>query len=82
MLLLPVSVGPLLAIQPFSCPLTLTSPCSLHNIRKLVFGSPWGNYFTPGCVCSQHTAPRNIKFAQTQPSVPIQILVKCSNMNS
>ena len=43
-------------------------PWSLGYIRKLAFGSPWGNYFTPGFVCSQHTAPRNIKLAQTQPS--------------
>ena len=30
-----------------------------------MFGSPWGNYFTPSLVCSQHTVPRNIKLAQT-----------------
>ena len=36
--------------------------------RKQTFGSPWENHFTPGFVCSQHTAPRNIKLAQTHPS--------------
>ena len=30
-----------------------------------VFCSPWTNYFTPGFVCGQHTAPGNIKLAQT-----------------
>ena len=40
----------------------------VEYIRKLAFGSPWGNNFTPGCVCSQHTALRNIKLAQTLPS--------------
>ena len=37
-------VGPLLAIQP---PFDINFPWSLGYIRKLVFGSPWGNYFTP-----------------------------------
>ena len=65
---LPVLVGPLLAIQLFSHQLTLNFPWSLSYIRKLAFGSPWGNYFTPGFVYSLHTAPWNIKFAQTPPS--------------
>ena len=69
MLKLPVFlVGLLSAIQPFSLPLTLNFSWSLDYIRELVFGSPSGNYFTPSFVCSQHTAPRNIKLAQTQPS--------------
>ena len=63
-----VLVGPLSAIQPFNHPLTFNFPWSLGYIRKLAFGSPWGNYFTPGFVCSQHTVPRNIKLAQKQPS--------------
>ena len=44
----------------FSHPLTFNFLWSLGYIRKLVFVSPWGNYFTPDFVCSQHTAPRNI----------------------
>ena len=44
---LPDLVGPLGAMQPFS------------YIRKLVFRSPWGIYFTPGFVCAQeyHSFP-------------------------
>ena len=57
---LPVLVGPLSAIQPFNHPLTFNFSWSLGYIRKLAFGSPWGNYFTPGFVFSQHTMPRNI----------------------
>ena len=49
-------VGPLSAIH---------FPWSLGYIRKLVFGSPWGNYFTPGFVCNQHKAPRNIILSDT-----------------
>ena len=40
-----------LAIQP---PIDINFPWSLGFIRKLAFGSCWGNYFTPGFVCSQH----------------------------
>ena len=40
----------------------------LDYIYKLAFGSPWRNYFNAGFICSQHTAPRNIKLAQTPPS--------------
>ena len=61
---LPILVGPLSAIQPFRHPLTFKFPWPLGYIRRLAFGSPWGSYFTPGFVCSQHTAPRNIKLAQ------------------
>ena len=43
-------------------------PRSLGYIRKLTFGSPWGNYFTTGFVCSQETAPWNINLAQSLPS--------------
>ena len=43
---LPVLVGPLLAIQSFSHPLTFNFPWSLGYTRKLEFESPWGNYFT------------------------------------
>ena len=57
---LPVLVGPLSAIQPFSHLLTCNLPWSLGYIRKLEFVSPWENYFTPGFMCSQHMAPRNI----------------------
>ena len=49
---LPVLEGPLEAIQPFS----LTSTDHWATL---------GNYFTSGFVCSQHTAPKNIKLAQT-----------------
>ena len=38
---LPVLVGPLSAIQPFSHPLTLNFPWSLGYIKKLAFGSPY-----------------------------------------
>ena len=51
---LPVLVGPLSAIQPLIHPLTFNIPWSLGYSRKLDFGSPWGNYFTIGFVCSQH----------------------------
>ena len=64
----PVFVGPHPVIQPFSHRSTFIFPWSLGYIRKLTFGSPWGYYFTPGFVCSQHTAPMNIKLAQIQPS--------------
>ena len=60
-------VGPLSAIQPFSHPLTLNCPRSLGYIRKLAFGSPWKNYSPPVCL-TNHTAPRNIKLAETLPS--------------
>ena len=30
--------------------LTFNFPWSFDYIRKLAFGSPWGNYFTPGFV--------------------------------
>ena len=53
------------AVQP-SIDINLT--WWLGYIRKLAFGSPWGNYFTPGFVYSQHTAPKNNKLAQTPPS--------------
>ena len=53
------------AFQP---PFDINFPWSLGYIRKLVFGSPWGNYFTPSFVCSQHTVPRNIELTQTSPS--------------
>ena len=36
--------------------------------RHLFIESPRGNYFTPGLVCSQHTAPMNITLAQTPSS--------------
>ena len=62
-----VLVGSLTAFQPYSHPLTFNFSWSLGYIKKLVFGSPFGNYFTPGFVRSQHTAPRNIKHAQTLP---------------
>ena len=62
---LPVLVGPLSAILSFGDPLTFNFHWSLGYIRKLAFGSPAGNSFTLGFVCSQHTEPRNIKFAQT-----------------
>ena len=66
---LPVLTGSLSDIQAFSHPLTFNFPSSLgYIIRKLVFGSPRGNNFTPSFVCSQLTAPRNIKLAQTLPS--------------
>ena len=37
-------------------------------IRIVAFRYPWGNYCTPSFGCSQHTAPRHIKHAQTPPS--------------
>ena len=49
---LPVLVGPISAIQPVNHPMKLTFP---GCIKKLALGSPWGNYFTPGVVRSQHT---------------------------
>ena len=82
MLKLPVQAGLLSAIQPpFN---TFNFHWSLGYIRKLAFGSCWGNYFSPSFVCSQHMAPRNIKLAQTPFPlwVPIQILVKCSLRDS
>ena len=54
--------------QPFSHPSTFNFHWSLCYSRKLEFGSHWGNYFTPSFVCSQQTAPRYIKLAQTLPS--------------
>ena len=39
-------------------------PWTLVYIKKLAFGFPWENYFTPGFVCSQHTA----QLAKTPPS--------------
>ena len=39
-----VLIGPLSVIQPFSHPLTFNFPWSLGYIRKLAFGSRWGNY--------------------------------------
>ena len=48
--------------------LTFNFPWLLGYIRKLAFGTPWGNYFTPGFVCSQYKAPRNIKLSQTKTS--------------
>ena len=53
------------AVQPL---FNINFPWSLDYIRKLAFGSSWGNYFTPGFVCSQHTAPRNTQLVQAQPS--------------
>ena len=60
-------VEPLSAIQPFSYPFDINFPRSLDYIRKLAFGSPWGNYivFHSRFMCSQHTSPRNIKPTQT-----------------
>ena len=54
----------------FSCSIVQPPffPLSLCYIRKLAFVSPWGNFFTPGFVCSQHTTARNIKLAQTTSS--------------
>ena len=66
MLKFTVLLGPLSAIHPFSHPLTFNFLWSLSYIRKLAFWSPWVNYFS--FVCSQHTAPRNIKLAHTLPS--------------
>ena len=49
------------------------------------------NYFTPGLVSSQHTAPRNIKLAQTPPQhdtsshiglVKPRRFISCSQRNS
>ena len=70
-------IGP--RIQPFSHPLTFNFPWSLGYIRKLAFGSPWGSYFTPGFVCSQHMAPRNINLHRHHLlRVPIHTLVEWS----
>ena len=69
-----VLIGPLSAIQPFSHPLTFNFPWSLGFIRKLAFGSPWGNYFTTGFVCIQHTAPKNIKLPSKYRSDYINIV--------
>ena len=65
---LPVLVRPLSAIQSFSHPLTFNFSLSLGYMRKLALRSPRGNYFTSGFVCSQHTAPRNIRLTQSPPS--------------
>lgn len=51
-----------------SYPLRFDFPLSLGYIRKLAFRFPWENYFTTGFVCSQQTAPGNVKLAQTQDS--------------
>ena len=52
------------AVQP---PFDINFPWSLGYMGKLACWSAWGNYFIPGFVCSQHTAPRNIQLAQTLP---------------
>ena len=66
---LPVLICLHSTIQSFSHHMTIINLLrSFGYIMKLGFGSPWQNYFTPGFVCSQHMAPRNIKFAQTLPS--------------
>ena len=57
--------------QLFSHTLTFKLPWSLGYIRKLVFVSPWGKYFTSSFMCSQHTVPRNSKLAQTPTSQSI-----------
>ena len=46
---------------------TVQSPFDM-NVLGSFWPFPWGNYFTPGFECSQHTASRNIKYAQTLPS--------------
>ena len=85
---LPVLVGPLLDIQP---PYDINFSWSLDYIRKLAFGSPMINYFTPGFVCSQHAAPKNIKLAQTLSSkgtnshlgrVEARRFISCAQRNS
>ena len=54
------------AIQPFSHSLTSTSPGHLANQETSIQVS-LGKLFHSRFVCSQHTAPRNIKLAQTPP---------------
>ena len=67
------------------------SPGHWATLKKLVFGSSWGNYFIFGFVFSQHTAPRNIKLTQTQRSqgtkshigrVEPRIFISCFQRNS
>ena len=54
------------SLQPFSHNLTFNFPWSLGYIRKLAFGCPWGNYFTPSFVCTTYGA-QEFKLAQTPP---------------
>ena len=63
-----VSVGSLSTIRPLSHPLTLTSSRHWAILGNLCSGLPGTTQFILGFVCSQHTAPRNIKPAQTQTS--------------
>ena len=73
---LPVLLGPLSAIQPFSHTLIFNLPWSLGYmyITKLAFWSPWENYFTPVFLCSQHTVPRIILTC-----TPVHTLVEWRN---
>ena len=80
-------VRPLSAIQPSSHPLTFNFPWSLDYIVKLAFRYPWGNYFTPGFVSSQHTVQESIKLAHTPSSqgsrVEPQRFISClTNINT
>ena len=71
-------VGLISAVQRFSHPFTFNLPWSLGGyMKKLSFWSPWGYYFTPGFVRSQHTGPGILNLHRHCPlRVPIHTLVE------
>ena len=66
------------AIQP---PFDINFHQSLGYIRKQASWSPWGNYLTPGFVCSQYKLRpgiTNLHRRHRPFMVPVHILVECS----
>ena len=63
------------AVQPS---FDVNFPLSSIYIRKLAFGSPWGNYFTPGFVCNIRRPVASNVHSHRPHRVPIHFLVEWS----